>query len=245
MPAAKRLAHVVLAIAAAFVVGVAIFLAMRGSDVVDPVAGAQPDAPPVVITASEPAAQAAPTSNSPRVASSPASSSAQRDPVPHTPAKTDASQWKSWRDVPPIDREHALDRLANWVAMGKEGKSDENSVQWNRQFESHPVDVELTDEVSANIQQSFANLDADVQRHFTFGTVECRGDTCQMLAAVNGYIYNGLDNTSQTPLNIQQMYDVMTGQPWWSQSGWKISNTSVYTSEGYVLYGIYFVRPVK
>lgn len=247
--------HLVLAIALVLAAGSVVFFTTRENDAVHAVS-----AKPGVVADVSAARDAASLSGRPEpvkdsvraaaVASS-VSPSAQHNLNPHasdTERDTTAPQWKTWRDAPPIDRNHALDLLADKVMKEQDEKADARAVLERMKFERNPIDPALTDTAKANLQQYFSGLDADVQQHVAIGSVECRANACQALFAANGIVLVAAgDNVSlpQGPIDITRTVSELTRQPWWSGWGYEIDGMSAEFRDGYVLYAVNFTRTGK
>jgi hypothetical protein len=247
--------HLVLAIALVLAAGSAAFFATRGNDAVHalsakPGAMANASAPSDAAPLSERPEPAKDSVRAPAAASS-ASPSAQHNLSPHASdaaRDTAAPPWKTWRDAPPIDRNRALDLLADKVMKEQDEKADARSVLERMKFERNPIDPALTDTAKANLQQYFSGLDADVQQHVAIGSVECRANACQALFAANGIVNIDTGNGASLPrgpIDLSRTVNELMQQPWWAGSGYEIGGFSAEFRDGYALYTINFARPGK
>ncbi len=163
----------------------------------------------------------------------------------HQPGGMDAPTSRSATVQPPrpIDRDHALDLLADYVARQTANNDAESA--WRKRFDATPIDAALTTTLSERIGDVESQLPADVRDHFTVGSVTCRAGECEVFAAVNGVIEVPLGNNAvgaRAPLEINDFVERITAQPWMSQSGLEFlaSESHSIPNDDYLVYHLAF-----
>jgi hypothetical protein len=128
----------------------------------------------------KPAAPAAPT----RAAASPAR--AEPNAKAAQPPTDEAAVAPAAHAIAPLDRERALDKIADAVARQKATQGKD--TQWRKRFEEAAGNDAATVAMASQVEQALAALDAGARAHFLVASIECRGNQCEVLAAMNGVV---------------------------------------------------------
>jgi|GEM_PF-3779453 len=128
-----------------------------------------------------------------RLVTSPAPASARAEsrakPAPQAPG--DAAVAPA---IAPLDRERALDKIADAIARQKATQGKD--TQWRKRFEEAAGNDAATVAMASQVEQALAALDAGAREHFLVASIECRGSQCEVLAAMNG-IVEALDENGE------------------------------------------------
>lgn len=103
-------------------------------------------------------------------------------------AKQEAVATPAQPTIAPLDRERAMDRIADHVARQKAGPGDFRDALWRKKFEQAPGNDAATIAMASQVEQALSTLDEAARAHVLVGSIECRGSQCEVLAAVNGIV---------------------------------------------------------
>ena len=245
---ARRVASFALAFALIVAVGAAIYLGCQPYLI--PVAGHGADATigsservasvesPRLATSAE--AHAHIPTNATAVATAPSDNASQAQPAP-VPMPNAA---------PRLDRDQALDFLAQQFAKDESRKTLSEETQRRLAFEQEPLNEPATRQVNDALAAMVSDLDIDAASHLSIVSFECRADTCLMLAAANGLTDVRIAENAtrpQAPADLQVLAGDLTRTPWWEKSGPALDTfTATFHPEGnYLLYQVYFEYPQR
>jgi len=118
----------------------------------------------------------------------PSSASVQTEAQVQAPASREARSALAQPTTARLDRDHAMDRIADHVARQKAGQGDFRDALWRKKFEQAPGNDAATVAMASQVDQALATLDEAARAHVLVGSVECRGSQCEVLCAVNGIV---------------------------------------------------------